>query len=331
MEKREDDDFFKNGNKKDLKNYRPICLLSNIYKVLTKIPTKRLKKTLDQTREQAGFRSGYSTTDHIHVVNQLKEKCREYNIPLCIAFVDYEKAFDSVQIQAVLTSLQEQRIEDVYIELLKEVYTNSSITVHLHKESNKVNIRRGVRQGDTVSPKLFTAALESIFRQLIWETRGLKIDGEYLNHLRFADDILICANTPHEQQQMLQELADESENQGLKMNKSKTNMMMENDTPIFVNNTQIENLESYINLGQGYSTRYKNKDKKIQRRITAGRTAFAKHRDIFKSNIGTCLLRQVYNTCVLPAMTYGVETWALTTQAKNNLAAADKKRGKGVC
>ena len=108
MEKREDDDFFKNGNKKDLKNYRPICLLSNIYKVLTKIPTKRLKKTLDQTREQAGFRSGYSTTDHIHVVNQLKEKCREYNIPLCIAFVDYEKAFDSVQTQAVLTSLQEQ-------------------------------------------------------------------------------------------------------------------------------------------------------------------------------------------------------------------------------
>ena len=98
----------------------------------------------------------------------------------------------------------------------------------------------------------------------------MKIDGEYLHHLRFTDDILICANTPHEQQQMLQELADESENQGLKMNKSKTKVMMENDTPIFVNNTQIENLESYINLGQGYSTRYKNKDKKIQRRITAG-------------------------------------------------------------
>ena len=77
----------------------------------------------NQPREQAGFRSKYSTTDHIHAINQLKEKCREYNIPLCVAFVDYEKAFDSVQTQAILTSLQEQGIEDVYIEILKDTRT----------------------------------------------------------------------------------------------------------------------------------------------------------------------------------------------------------------
>ena len=55
-------------------------------------------------------------------INQLKEKCCEYNIPLCVAFVYYEKAFDSVQTQAILTSLQEQGIEDVYIEILKDIY-----------------------------------------------------------------------------------------------------------------------------------------------------------------------------------------------------------------
>ena len=66
---------------------------------------------------------GASTTDHIHSINQLKEKCRECNIPLCVAFVDYEKAFDSVQTQAILTSLQEQGIEmyPVYIEILKDI------------------------------------------------------------------------------------------------------------------------------------------------------------------------------------------------------------------
>ena len=70
-----------------------------------KVLMKRLEKILDenQPREKAGFRSRYSTTDHIYVVNQLKEECTEYNIPLCIAFVNY-----SVQTQVVLTSRQER-------------------------------------------------------------------------------------------------------------------------------------------------------------------------------------------------------------------------------
>ena len=290
--------IFKKGNKKDLKNCRPICLLSNVYKILTKVLTKTLEKILDenQPRERAGFRIGYSTIYHILVVSQLKEKCREYNIPLCIAFVDYEKAFDSIQTHAVLTSLQEQGIEDVYIELLNEIYTNSSMIVHIHKESNKTNIRRGVRQGNITSPKLFTATLESIFRRLTWDTRSLKIDGEYLSHLRFANDIFMCANTPHELEQMLQELPDHSENQGLKMNESKTKEMMETDTPILVNNTQIENVESNIYLEQRYSTRDEKQDKEIQRRIAAGWTTFAKQRDNFKGKLRTCLKREVMRT-----------------------------------
>ena len=133
----------------------------------------------------------------------MTETCREYNIPLCAAFVHYEKAFDSIQTQAILTSLQEQGIEDVYIEILKDIYTDSLVTVHLHKESEKIRIRRGVRQGDTISPKLFAATLESIFRRLIWENKGVKIDGEFLSNLRFADHIFLCTETPQEIQQML--------------------------------------------------------------------------------------------------------------------------------
>ena len=110
------------------------------------------------------------------------------------------------------------------------------------------------------------------------------------------------------------------------MNESETKVMVETDTPIYVNNTQIEKVESYTYLGQRYSTR----DMEIQRRITAGWTAFAKHRDIFKGNIRTCLKSQVYNSCVLPAMTYGAETWALTIQAKNKLAAAQTKMERSM-
>ncbi|KAK2189681.1 hypothetical protein NP493_100g07012 [Ridgeia piscesae] len=57
-----------------------------------------------------------------------------------------------------------------------------------------------------------------------------------------------------------------------------------------------------------YSTRDKNQENEIQRRSTARWTAFAKHRDMFKDNIVTCSKRQIYNSCVLPAMTCGAET-----------------------
>ena len=232
--------------------------------------------------------------------------------------MDYEKTFDSVQTQAKSTSLQEQGIEDVYKQILKDIYTNSSVTVHLHKESEKIRIKRGVRQGNTTSPKLFTATLESLFRRLNWENKGVKIDGELLANLHFADDIFLCTETPQELQQILEELSDESMRMGLKINIPKTKEMVVDNTPINVNNVLIENVLGYVYLGQHYSLKEKNQDKEIQRRIMAGWAAYAKHRDIFKSNLAICLKRQVYNSCVLPAMAYGAET----KQAQNKLAAA---------
>ena len=89
-------------------------------------------------------------------------------------------------------------------------------------------------------------------------------------------------------------------------------------------------MESYEYLGQLFSLRDKNQDKEILRRITAGWTAYAKHRDIFKSNFVICLNRKVYNSCVLPAMTYGAETWSITKQAHTKLAAAQTKMERSM-
>lgn len=51
------------------------------------------------------------------------------------------------------------------------------------------------RQGDVISPKLFTNALEDIFKTLHWKGRGVNIDGKFLSHLRFANHIVIVAET----------------------------------------------------------------------------------------------------------------------------------------
>ena len=82
----------KRGDMRDIKNYRPISLLSHMYKLFTQTLQKRMEKVLDenQPREQAGLRNGYSTADHLQTINQLIEKCNEFNRPLCIGYIDYE-------------------------------------------------------------------------------------------------------------------------------------------------------------------------------------------------------------------------------------------------
>ena len=85
----------KKGDTADItKNYRPIRLLPITYKVFSQVILHRMLRTLDQhqPRQQAGFRSGFSTIDHIQVISQLQENADEYKIALCFAFVDYEKA-----------------------------------------------------------------------------------------------------------------------------------------------------------------------------------------------------------------------------------------------
>ena len=62
----------------------------------------------------------------------------------------------------------------------------------------------------------------------------------------------------------------------------------------------------------------------------AGWAAYATHQDIFKSKLAISLERNVYNSCVLPAMTYGAETWTLTKQTQNKLVAAQTKMERSM-
>ena len=69
---------------------------------------------------------------------------------------------------------------------------------------------------------------------LNWENKGVKIDEEFLNNLRFANDLFLCTEIPQELQQMLSGISDESRRMGLKI---------VDNTPIYVNNVLIENLK----------------------------------------------------------------------------------------
>ncbi|GFO00543.1 endonuclease-reverse transcriptase [Plakobranchus ocellatus] len=143
--------IYKKGDPGDIKNYRPIRLLSHSYKLFTRLLQKRMERILDenQPRDQAGFRKGCSTIDHIYTLNQVIEKSNEYNLPLCVGFIDYEKAFDSVEHFAIFDALRKININETYVTILENIYRNASASVHIDNlESEPFPIHRGVRQGD---------------------------------------------------------------------------------------------------------------------------------------------------------------------------------------
>ncbi|EYC17769.1 hypothetical protein Y032_0029g1863 [Ancylostoma ceylanicum] len=143
-------------------NYRPICLLSVVYKLFTRVVLIRIGRTLDEGQpcEQAGFRTRFSTMDHIHTVIRLIEVSREYKMPLCLTFIDLKEPFDTVETEAVLEALGNQGVPTQYIRLFRELYSNFTTRISPFYDDITIDVRRGVRQDDTVSPKLFTATLE---------------------------------------------------------------------------------------------------------------------------------------------------------------------------
>ena len=103
--------------------------------------------------------------------------------PRYMAFVDYEKASDSSKHKAILNALEQHSIPGKLINTLTEAYQNGTVQAKAEKLSRKINIMEGVRQGGTLSPIMFIAAVEEIFKRIEWDS-GKNIKGVRLNNLR---------------------------------------------------------------------------------------------------------------------------------------------------
>ncbi|KAK6765356.1 hypothetical protein RB195_025324 [Necator americanus] len=101
-------------------------------------------------------------------------------MPLCLTFIDLMKALETVATKAVTEVLDSQRVPTQYI-------------------------KRRVRQGDAISPEIFTATLKNAMRKLEWDDMGVKIDGRQLHHLRFDDDIVLITPSISQAERMLTE------------------------------------------------------------------------------------------------------------------------------
>ncbi|KAK6740236.1 hypothetical protein RB195_008606 [Necator americanus] len=320
--------LYKKGDPYDIGNYRPICLLSVIYKLFTRVILNRIEKVLDEGQpcKQAGFRKGFSTIDHIHTVSKLIEVSREYKMPLCLTFIDLKKAFDSVETEAVVEALDNQGVPTQYIRVLRELYSNFTTGISPFYKNIIIDVKRGVRQGDTISPKIFTATLENAMRKLEWDDMGVKVDGRQLHHLRFADDIVLVTPSISQAERMLTEFDETCGCIGLQLNLQKT-MFMRNgwvsDAPFTLNGTNISECTSYVYLGRELNM-MNDLTPELGRRRRAAWGAYKSIEDVVKKTRNTRLRAHLFNTTVLPALTYASETWAFRKQEENAVSVIER-------
>uniref|UniRef100_A0A3P9MPT2 ribonuclease H n=1 Tax=Oryzias latipes TaxID=8090 RepID=A0A3P9MPT2_ORYLA len=218
-----------------------------------------------------------------------------------MAFVDYEKAFDSILHKAVIEALEQHSVEEKYINILKETYDGGTAQVRNESLSRKIKIMKGVRQGDTLSPVMFTAALEEIFRRMEAEA-GININGERMNNLRFADDIILFAEKEEDLSKLLNDLNKEGRKDGMKMNKKKTQIMC-NETArkrrrkgTIVDGEQLEEVDEYKYLGR-LLTPGNEMAKEIDERVTSAWKRFGQYSTFLRDQkMPVCLKRKIMNT-----------------------------------
>ena len=166
--------IYKKGDKKECGNYRTIALISHASKVLLRVIQRRLEVFLipELPIDQAGFRRGRGTRDHIANLRWMMEKAREYQRDLYMCFIDYKKAFDCVDHERLWVILRGMGVPVHLIVLLKRLYTNQEATVR----TDNIDIGKGVRQGCILSPLLFNIYAENIMREALeeWES-GISI------------------------------------------------------------------------------------------------------------------------------------------------------------
>ncbi|WKY17319.1 hypothetical protein Q1695_001710 [Nippostrongylus brasiliensis] len=109
-------------------------------------------------------------------------------------------AFDSVEINAVLNTLVHACVPSPFVE---ECFSNTSTTIQLFHRKLTIPIEKGVRQGDTISPKLFTTALQDAMKNLDWNSQGYPVDGKRISNLRFANSIVLISISTAEAEEML--------------------------------------------------------------------------------------------------------------------------------
>ena len=176
-----------------LKNWRPITLLNSIYKFYSGIWANRIKKNLPKLigNSQTGFvQNRFIGENNILTLDILKESEVE-NLSGLLILVDFEKAFDSISWDYISKTLNLFNFSDQTIQVIKSLQKDSTSKILQNGHcSDIINLKRGCRQGDPISPYIFVLSVEQLGTTIREhaQLQGYKIGNREHRVSLFADD-----------------------------------------------------------------------------------------------------------------------------------------------
>ena len=180
--------IFKKGSRLLVSNYRPISLLSNLNKILEKIMHKRIYAFLEKYEIlyelQFGFRAGYSTTHALIHMTEAIRSALDHGSVTCGIFVDFQKAFDTVNHDILLKKLEHYGFRGVINNWFCSYLTDRKQKVIINGfESESKNIFHGVPQGSVLGPILFLIYINDLHKCIKYSTTYHFADDTNLLHI----------------------------------------------------------------------------------------------------------------------------------------------------
>ena len=309
----------KKGDLSNCNNYRGITLLSIPGKVFTRILLERIKETVDgQLRDnQTGFRKNRSCTDQIAALRIIVEQSIEWNSPLLVNFIDFEKAFDSIDRDTLWKLLRHYGIPPKIVTLIQKMYDGTSCKVlHEGRLTDSFQIKTGVRQGCLLSPFLFILAVDWLMKE---STSGSRNGIQWtlwtqLDDLDFADDIALVSHNHSQMQDKTSTVNQLSGSIGLCIHPGESKMLKiktEDIQAITVGGKPLEVVENFTYLGSVID-HSGGTAADVRSRVAQARTAFKTLDKIWRDRtISTKTKIRLFNSNVKSALLYGCETWSL--------------------
>lgn len=322
----------KKGSMMECTNYRTVALLSHLGKVLMMILTERLRAHMEEhlADEQAGFRKDRSTIQQILALKLIAEKARRKNKRIYNCFIDFQKAFDSIDQTVTWAVLESYGVDNKLIKLLKNISDNAKSAIRIFGEIGSwFETSRGSRQGDNISPTVFISDLERAMDKIKENVKGISIHGLRINNLRYADDVDIIEENETDLEETVQRLSKEAKRYGLIVNIDKTKTMVfgqkDIGRKIQVDGIEIENVENFTYLGSNI-TYDMNCKKEVTNRAAKALGNMQAMEKIWRSRaISIKVKKKILETCIFSCFLYGCETWTITKEVETRILTFERK------